>query len=173
MKWHNPIREVFQYSLTFCWLFHVGVSRRWALFTFDPGNSTYGEHQRHRWNLWHDSQFRCSSRAGPERARICTQVTRSSWDVFTVPRLQIWTHIGISQRLYVNNKILLHVIYHLPLRSHLCHVSLMKNSLYLLLLSCFSSLGNSLRHVGSALSDRAVITSRDCYDTITTQTNNA
>lgn len=46
------------------------------------------------------------------------------------------------------------------------------NSLYSLLLSCFSSLGNSLRLVGSALSDRDVITSPDCYDIITAQIKN-
>lgn len=83
------------------------------------------------------------------------------------------THWHFTKIVCQHQKILVYAMYHLPLRSHLCHVSLMKNFHYLLLLSCFSPLGNSLRHVGSALSDRAVITSRDCYDTITTQTNNA
>lgn len=41
---------------------------------------------------------------------------------------------------------------------HVCmlHVSMIVSSLYSLLLSCFSSLGNSLSLVGSALSDRDV-----------------
>lgn len=83
-------------------------------------------------------------------------------------------HSHFSHRLHTNNA---KNIYFSVFLKHRCIplflcLSIIVKSLCSLLLSCFSSLGNSLRHVGSALSDRDVITSPDYYGIKTTQTNN-